>query len=173
MHGAGMRIEVFHASKYGNGEKVAEEFKRLMAAEGNQVNVHNIDDVSPKDVGPADLYIFGSPTHMGKATGSMVRFLKKLDIPSGTNYASFCTCSAPRPDKESGALPTEDEHARTRRTIPMIDEQLADKGMVKVGEMTVYVRPETMKGPLEDGWEARVEAFVSRILKSLKGPSHQ
>jgi menaquinone-dependent protoporphyrinogen IX oxidase len=35
-----MKIEYFHASKYGNGAKVAEEFQRQMAAKGVTVNVH-------------------------------------------------------------------------------------------------------------------------------------
>lgn len=37
-----MTIECFHASKYGNGAMVAEEFKRLMAERGITVHVHHI-----------------------------------------------------------------------------------------------------------------------------------
>lgn len=35
-----MKIEYFHASKYGNGVTVAVEFKNLMAAKGVTVTVH-------------------------------------------------------------------------------------------------------------------------------------
>ena len=158
-----MRVELYHASKYGNGARVAEEFKRLMAAKGNEVNIHHIKEVRPKDLSPADLFVFGSPTHFGKAAGSMVSFLKKLALPSGTKYAVFATCSAARPDKKTGRMPTEEEHEKLRRTIPMIDEQLRAKGMTKVAEMTVFVQPETLKGPLEEGWQDRVETFVAHI----------
>ncbi|MGD0817226.1 MAG: flavodoxin domain-containing protein [Methanomassiliicoccales archaeon] len=160
-----MRVELYHASKYGNGARVAEEFKELMAAKGNEVNVHHIKEVNPKDLPPADLYVFGSPTHFGKATGSMIHFIKKLTLPSGTKYAVFATCSAARPDKKTGKMPSEEELEKLRHTIPMIDEQLKIKGMTKVAEMKAFVRPETLKGPLEEGWQARVEAFVSQILE--------
>ena len=88
-----------------------------------------MDDSKPKELPSADLYIFGSPTHFGKAPGSMVRFLKKLDLPSGTKYAVFATCSAARPDKRTGKMPSEEELEKMRQTIPMMDEQLTAKGM--------------------------------------------
>lgn len=160
-----MKVELYHASKYGNGARVAEEFKRLMVAKGNVVNIHHIREVSPKDLPSADLYVFGSPTHFGKATGSMVRFAKKLGLPSGTKYAVFATCSAARPDKKTGKMPSEDELENLRHTIPMIDEQLKAKGMRKVAEMKAFVQPENLKGPLEEGWQDRVEAFVTQILE--------
>lgn len=163
--GVRMKIELYHASKYGNGARVAEEFRRLMAAKGVEVNVHHIKDVGPKELPPADLYVFGSPTHFGKATGGMVRFLKKASLPPGTKYAVFGTFSAARPDKKTGKMPSEEEMDKLRRTIPMIDEQLKAKGMVKVAEMKFFVNPETMKGPLEEGWQERVEAFVAQILR--------
>ena len=160
-----MRIELFHASKYGNGEKVAEEFKRMMMTKGNEVNIHHIKEVSPKDLPPADLYVFGSPTHFGKAVGGMMRFLKKLSLQSGTKYAVFATFSAATPDKKTGKTPSEEELEKLRFTIPMIDEELRAKGMVKVAEMKAFVRPDAMKGPLEEGWQNRVEAFVNQILE--------
>ena len=163
--GAGqVKIELYHASKYGNGERVAEEFKRLMMAKGNVVDVHHIKDVSPKDLATADLYVFGSPTHFGKAVGGMVKFAEKANLPNGAKYAVFATCSAARPDKKTGRMPTEEEMEPLRRTIPMIDEVLKAKGMIKVAEMKFFVSPETLKGPLEDGWQARVENFVTMIL---------
>ncbi len=158
-----MKIEVYHASKYGNGEKVAEEFKRLMTAKGNEVNIHHIKEVSSRGLPPADLYVFGSPTHFGKAVGGMVRFLKKLSLPSGTRYAVFATFSAATPDKKTGKMPSEEELEKLRLTIPMMDEELKAKGMVKVAEMKFFVRPDTMKGPLEEGWEKRVQEFVDQI----------
>ncbi len=37
-----MKIEYLHASKYGNGAMVAEEFKKQMVAKGVTVSVHHI-----------------------------------------------------------------------------------------------------------------------------------
>jgi menaquinone-dependent protoporphyrinogen IX oxidase len=160
-----MKIELYHASKNGNGAKVAEEFKRLMTMKGHTVEIHHIDDSRPKDLPPAGLYVFGSPTRIGKPVGGMRRFLKKVDLPSGTKYAVFATHGAAKPDKKSGKMPTEDELAKYQRNIPIMDELLRAKGMVKVAEMKAFVVD--LKGPLENGWQKRVEAFVADILMSI------
>jgi hypothetical protein len=89
--------------------------------------------------------------------------MKKLALPPGSRYAVFATCSAARPDKKTGRMPSEEELDKLRRAIPMMDEQLGGKGMTKVAESTVFVQPESMKGPLEEGWQDRVNAFVNQI----------
>ena len=106
-----MKIEYFHASKYGNGAKVAEEFQKQLAAKGVTVNVHHVRDAKPKEILPADLYLFSSPGRMGKPIGSMRRFLKKAILPSGTKYAILTTEAAPQPDKKTGRMPSEEECA--------------------------------------------------------------
>jgi menaquinone-dependent protoporphyrinogen IX oxidase len=163
-----MRIEYLHASKYGNGAMVAEEFKRQMAAKGVTVNVRHIRDARPKELPPADLYVFSSPGRMGKPIGAMRRFLKKVDLPAGTRYAVLTTEAAPQPDKKSGRMPTEEEMARWQRIIPIMHELLQGKGLVSVAEGKVLVTG--MKGPLEEGWQQKVDAFAARIPEgSLSG----
>jgi menaquinone-dependent protoporphyrinogen IX oxidase len=80
-----MKIEYYHASKYGNGVQVAEEFKRIMAGKGVTVNVHHIREARPKDLPIADIYVFNSPGRIGKPIGSMRRFLKKVSYLQGRN----------------------------------------------------------------------------------------
>jgi multimeric flavodoxin WrbA len=83
-----MKIEYLHASKYGNGATVADEFKKQMAAKGVMVAVHHIREVTPTALSPADLYVFSSPGRIGKPIGGMRRFLKKLKLPAGTTTRS-------------------------------------------------------------------------------------
>ena len=156
-----MKIEYYHASKFGNGELVAAEFKKLMEAKGVTVNVHHIRDVRPKELTPADLYVFSSPGRMGKPIGGVRRFLKKVELPAGTKYAILTTEGAPVPDKKTGKIPTEEEQARWQRIIPIMNEMLGSKGLKKITEGKVLVTG--MKGPLEDGWQKKVEAFVAQI----------
>jgi multimeric flavodoxin WrbA len=156
-----MRIEYYHASKYGNGAMVAEEFKRQMAARGVIVNVHHIRDARPKEMPPADLYLFSSPGRLGKPKGNMRRFLKKARLPSGTKYAILTTEAAPQPDKKTGRMPTEEEQARWQRMIPIMNQILREKGLVKIAQGKVLVTG--FKGPLEEGWQKKVEAFASQI----------
>jgi len=161
---ANMKIEYFHASKYGNGAMVAEEFKKLMAAKGVTVNVYHIRDARPKELMPADLYVFSSPGRFGKPISSMRRFLKKAQLPPGARYAILTTESPPQPDKKTGKMPTEEEFARYERVRPIMNELLQAKGMKKVAEGKVLVNPNTLKGPLEEGWQKRVETFAAQIL---------
>ena len=156
-----MKIEYVHASKYGNGAKVASEFAKQMAAKGVEVNVHHVRDVSAKALPPADLYVFSSPGRMGRPLGAARRFLRQLALPPGTRYAILTTEAAPRPDKKTGRLPTEEEIAKWQHVIPIMNEILQGKGLANVAEDKVLVTG--LKGPLEEGWQKKVGAFADRI----------
>jgi hypothetical protein len=156
-----MTIQYLHASKFGNGATVAAEFKRQMAAKGVTVEIHHIRDATPSALARADLYVFSSPGRMGRPIRGMRRFLKKVQLPAGTRYALLTTEMAPKPDKKTGRMPTEEELARWQRVRPLMNEALQDKGLVQVAEDKVHVTG--LKGPLEDGWEDRVGAFAGRV----------
>lgn len=156
-----MKIEYLHASKFGNGRKVAYEFKDQMAARGVSVMVHHIRETKAKDLPQADLYVFSSPTRMGKPIRGMRRFLRRVDLPAGTKYALLATELAARPDKRTGRMPSDEELAEWHRTVPIMNEVLRAKGLVEVADDRVLVTD--VKGPLEEGWESKVAAFVGRL----------
>jgi len=155
-----MRVEYLHASKYGNGAEIAEEFGRQMAAKGVTVDVHHIREARPKELPPADLYLFSSPARFGRPIGSMRRFLKKVELPAGTKYAILTTEAAPHPGR-AGRVPSEEELGKWTRVRPIMNEILQGKGLVEVAGDTVRVSD--VKGPLEAGWQDKVKAFVARI----------
>jgi menaquinone-dependent protoporphyrinogen IX oxidase len=156
-----MEIEYVHASKFGNGATVAAEFQRQMATRGVEVDLHHVRDVKPTELPPADLYVFSSPGRMGKPIRGMRRFLKDVRLPAGTKYALLTTEMAPRPDKKTGRMPTEEEICRYQRVRAIMHELLQGKGLVAVDEDKVYVTD--IKGPLEEGWRRTVEAFAGRL----------
>ena len=157
-----MKIEYLHASKYGDGAMVAEEFSRRMSARGVTIDVHHIREAKPGELPPADLYLFSSPGRFGKPIRGMRRFLKKVDLPAGTKYAILTTEAAPRPDRKTGRVPTDEELMATgQRVRPIMNEVLQGKGLVEVAEDKVFVTG--LKGPLEEGWQHKVEAFAARI----------
>lgn len=164
-----MKIEYFHASKYGNGATVAEEFKKQMAAKGVTVNVHHVRDVRAKEMPPADLYLFSSPGRFGKPIGDMRRFLKEAKLPPGTKCAILTTELQPGPDKKTGRVPTEEELGKCQRMIPVMNQILQEKGLVKVAEGRILVTG--LKGPLEEGWQKKVEAFASQIQPAPGAPA--
>jgi flavodoxin len=164
-----LKIEYYHASVYGNGAKVAEEFRKQMAARGVTVNVHHVRNAKPKEMPPADMYLFSSPGRMGRPIGNMRRFLKNARLPSGTKCAILTTELAPRPDKKTGQLPTEEELGRCQRMIPVMNQMLEEKGLVNVAQGKIFVTG--LKGPLEEGWQKKVEAFASQIPSSAATPA--
>jgi hypothetical protein len=164
--GSAMTIEYFHASKFGNGAKVAARFKEKAAAAGVDVDVHHIRDVRPAELPSADLYLFSSPGRFGRPIRGMRRFLKKVSLPAGSRYAILTTEAMPKPDKKTGRLPTEEELARYQRVRPIMNELLQGKGLVRVDEDKVHVTG--LKGPLEDGWEMKVDTFAAALCASLE-----
>jgi multimeric flavodoxin WrbA len=159
-----MKIEYFHASVYGNGAMVAEEFKKQMTAKGVSVDVHHIENAKPEAMPPADLYVFSSPGRFGKPIKEMRSFLKDLNLPKGTKFAILTTEPAPKPDKKTGKMPTDEEMNRYQHVISTMNEILLGKGLVKVAETKVFVTG--LKGPLENGWQEKVLAFATIILGS-------
>lgn len=144
------RIEYLHASKYGNGARVAEEFEKQMAARGVAVAIHHIRDVDPRQMPEADLYVFSSPGRLGRPRWVMRRFLKKVQLPTGTKYAILTT-----------EVPTPEEQAKWRRIISTMNEILQEKGLVNVAQATILVTG--LKGPLEEDWQRKVQTFASQI----------
>lgn len=156
-----MKVFYVHASKYGNGARVADEFRSRMANYGIAVETHHVEEVEPDSIRPADLYVFSSPGRMGRPIRSIRRFLKHVRLPRGTRYAVITTEMAPQPDRKTGVVPTEEEVCRLQHVRPIMIEILQQKGLVKVAEEKVYVTD--LKGPLEDGWQAKVDAFADWI----------
>ena len=156
-----MKIEYVHASKYGNGARVAEEFRKDMGDRGVEVTVRHIEDVNPTQLPLADLYVFSSPGRYGKPIRGMRRFLRDLQLRAGTRYAILTTEMAPKPDKKTGLMPTEEEICRYQKVRPIMHELLQAKGLVGVAEDKVYVT--AIKGPLETDWQQKVDAFAARI----------
>ena len=159
-----MNVTYCHASKFGNGAMVAEEFRKIMAANGVTVIVRHIRDANPKNLPVTDLYVFSSPGRMGKPKPNAQRFLRQVSLEPGTRYAILTTQGAPKPDK-TGKMPTQQDLDRWERVIPVMNELLEAKGLKKVAEGAVLVTG--IKGPLEEGWQKKVAAFADQILSAL------
>jgi len=159
-----MKIAIYFETKFGSNEKVAARLSGALVAKGHVTEVHRISDVKPKELAPADLYVFSSPTRMGKPKGSMKRFLKKAKLAPNAKYALIATHGEPQPNKKTGLLPTPEELDKWQGTLRTMNDILAGKG-IKVAEMKLYVKGDTMQGGLLEGWEKKVEEFADQITK--------
>jgi hypothetical protein len=104
---------------------------------------------------------------MGRPIRSIRKFLKDLRLPRGTRYGVLTTETALRLDKKTGRVPTEEEICRHRHVRPIMIEILQHKALVKVAEEKIYVTD--LKGPLEDGWEVKVDVYADAIAKAECG----
>jgi hypothetical protein len=162
-----MKIEYFHASKFGNGATVAEEFKEQMATKDVEIETQHIREVPPSELAPADLYLFSSPGRFGKPIRGTRRFLHALSLPAGTRYALLTAEAAPKPNKKTWRMPTEEELVQMgQRVRPAMNEILESKGLAEVAGDKVYVTK--LNGPLEDGWQKKVDGFAARLLGELE-----
>lgn len=158
---SGRKIAYLHASRFGNGEKVAAEFSRCMKEKGVEVDVHHIRNVRTREMPAADLYLFSAPGRMGKPKRNMRHFLKKMRLPAGTRCAILTTEGAPRPDPKTGKMPDPAKTEKWQRVLPIMHELLSARGLEIVAEGKVLVTG--IKGPLEEGWQEKVAAFADQF----------
>ncbi len=157
-----MNIAFFHASEFGNGARVADEFKRIMETRNTAVEVRHMREARPDLMPRADLYVFSSPGRYGKPIKTARKFVSEVRLPPGTKYALLTTEIRPKPDRKTGRMPTEEEMAKWQRVRPIMNEVLQALGLVKVAEERIFVMD--IKGPLEDGWQTKVEAFANQLV---------
>ena len=141
-----MKVFIAYESKYGNGKKMVDHLENALKGKGHDVQVSLARETKPNAVPQADLYIFHSPTHAGSPVGKVKKLLKKMEIPQkDAKYALTITSMDPNP-----------------KTLAKMDALVQPKGMTKVTN-GLHVRVKGMKGPLEEGWEQKVEAFASEL----------
>jgi len=119
--------------------------------------------VRPKQITPADLYVLSAPGRIGKPIGRMRRFLKRMQLPAGTRCAVLTTEGAPKPNAQTGKMPSAEELAKWQRVTPIMRELIQARHMEIVAETKVLVTG--LKGPLEEGWQKKVAAFAAEIQK--------
>lgn len=142
-----VKVHILYESKFGNGKKCANYLGNVISEKGHEVNTLSIRDIKQKSLPQSDMYIFSSPTHVGKPPGKVKRFLKKMEVPGeGIKYALMTTYVDPE-----------------TKTLEKMDEQIKSKGMTKVGK-GIKIQVRGMKGPLEEDYEEKLQAFASEIL---------
>ncbi|UCF08720.1 MAG: hypothetical protein JSW28_03245, partial [Thermoplasmata archaeon] len=86
-------------------------------------------------------------THMMSPVGKVKKLLKKMEIPQkDAKYALTATHQEPE-----------------ARTVDKMDAIIKSKNLTKAAD-GLMVRVTGTKGPLEEGWEQKVEGFASEIL---------
>ena len=145
-----MKVYIAYESKYGNGKKCIEHLQGILSKKGHDVETSSIREIKPNALPQADLYIFSSPTHIGNPPRKMRKFLKNLEVKQeGARYALVATCM--------------NDMCNKTKALQVMEDLLQPSGMTKVSD-GIKIKVTGMKGPLETGYEEKLDAFVKEIL---------
>ena len=144
-----MKICIAYESKYGNGKKCVEHLKNIINEKGHNTEIFSVRNIRPDSLPEADIYVFSSPTHIGQPARKIKKFLKKFNVQQeGVKYALMATHLNP-----------------DASTLNKMDSFLETSKMTKITN-GLKVKVEGMKGPLEEGFEKKIESFASDLLKT-------
>ncbi len=146
-----VRVSIIYQSTHGNNRIIANHVRNAMILLGHDVESHNVHDVTPQEVSESDLLVFCAPTHIQRAPRKIRSFLKKL-AKIGV-YGDYALIATRLP--ESPKLPK-------ARALEMMEESFAGSGGKLVGKLELV--SEDMRGPLEEGWEDRLDAFFAGVI---------
>ena len=143
-----MIINIFYASWFGNGKKVVEELSGILKNRGQDVRLFNILEADPENIPVAGLFVFSSPTRKFSLPTEVKNFILNFKIPENMpGYALMTTYLDPR-----------------TIALKKMEELLNSRGMEKSAE-SLKVKALGLKGPLEEGYKDRLEAFAGEIIK--------
>jgi flavodoxin I len=150
-----MKALIAYDSKYGNTEKIATMIMDGMKEGGIEVSMKKGDQCTADDFKAADVWVFGSPVHVGGATGDAKKALK-LALETGAS------------GKKGTAFDTRFASAKGGKgAAEKMGEKMAEAGMKIVAEPQWFIVEKT-KGPLAAGEEDRAKAMGKKIAEALK-----
>ncbi len=141
-----MTICIAYFSRFGNNRACSEHLAQTLRSKGHTVESFSMKDVKPDGLPASDLYIFCSPTQAGNAPGKPRRFLGRFSPPEGASYAIVATYYG-------------DPGTKTGQALSKI---LDGKGMNRASD-AVSVTVTGLKGPLEEGYQRKLEEFAERL----------
>jgi flavorubredoxin len=149
-----MNINIIYESKYGNGKKAMTYLQDILRKKDFSVQLLSIHEVKPHSLPDSDLYIFSAPNAFGKIVRSMRKFLGKIEIKNqNAQYTLVNTCLNPSSDIDKG--------------LEQMDEILRTKNISKLSQ-GLKLKVMAIKGPLETGYEKKLDEFAQTIQSALK-----
>ena len=149
-----MNISIIYESKYGNGKEAMMYLENLLRKKGHSVHLLSIHEVNPRLLPESHLYIFSAPNAFGKIVRSMRKFLEKIEIKNpNVRYVLVNTCLNPSSGQDKG--------------LEQMDEILRQKNISTLSE-GLKLKVMAMKGPLESGFEKKLDELAQTIDSSLQ-----
>ncbi len=149
-----MNVSIIYESKYGNGKQAMTYLENILSKKGYSVQLMSIHEIKPYSLPESNLFIFNAPNRMGKIIRSMRKFLEKIEIKNtSAHYILINTCLDPSSNIDKG--------------LEQMEEILQKKNISKLSE-GLKLKVMAMKGPLESGYEKKLDELAQIIQSSLK-----
>jgi flavorubredoxin len=149
-----MNISIIYESKHGNGKQAMTYLENILRKKGYSVQIMSVHEIKPHSLPESNLYIFSAPNAFGKIVRSMRKFLDKIEIKnSSSHYILVNTCLNPSSSQDKG--------------LEQMEEILSKKNISKLSE-GLKLKVMAIKGPLETGYEKKLDEFAKTIQSSLK-----
>jgi len=151
-----MKSLIVYDSKHGNTEKIANMIMNGMKEGGAAGTVAKRgDQCTADDFKGVDVWVFGSPVHIGGPTGDAKKALRAA---IGTGASG----------KKGTAFDTRFASAKGGKgAAEKMSEKMAEAGMKIVAEPQWFIVEKT-KGPLAAGEEDRAKAMGKKIAEALQ-----
>jgi menaquinone-dependent protoporphyrinogen IX oxidase len=158
-----MKILIVYDSKYGNNKQIAELIAEKMRNANNEVRVHYAKDITPKqalEFSP-EIFLFGGPIRAGMVSFTIKRWTSRF---SGLLAKKRITLAKAAVWATHGVFPPDTPERFAWKNIARKWETLfgkvpASKKLPGITDISV----EGMEGPLESGWQTKINEFVEKL----------
>ena len=144
-----MKILIIYMSRFGNTEACARRLADSVRSAGNEAFLYSILEIKPKTVPRSDLYVICSPTQFKRPPLRLLRFIRSLEI--GENPPKYAIANT---------------HFEESEVVDRLSKILDEKGLT--GAVPAVALPLLgLEGPLEPGFEEKLDAFSDAFLSAL------
>ncbi len=159
-----MKILIVYDSKYGNNKQIAELMAQKLQDANNAVKVAYAKDISKKEAltFQPDIFLFGGPIRAG-----MIAYTIKSWV---AGFSSRLQRKGMKLNKTAvwatHAINTPDtaERFAWKNVAPKWEKLLANVPAARTLPGITDVSVEGMEGPMEPGWQAKIEEFVEKVM---------
>ena len=153
--GIQLKALVVYDTQHGNTEKIALAVAAGLKEAGWEAAAKKAEDATEADLKAAELWVFGSPVHIGGATGTAKKAVK-LAVAAGAA------------GKKVATFDTRFANADGRGAAEKMGETLTEAGAKVVAPPQWFVVVKT-KGPLAEGEEAKAVELGKKIAAGAGG----
>jgi len=141
-----MKYVIVYWSRYGNGEKIVNYIAKKLNGKKADTKILKTNELDPKAMPNADLYVFSAPTEAFSIQRDMKIFMKNLEGMQDKKYAIINT------------------HAMKKSALSKMEKILYKKKMIKIADIDFKIGDGVKEGNgLPQGWQEKVDEFIAKL----------